>query len=102
MHVMWQRFHRIRYYGLFANRTREKNVEHCRALLGVLPAKPDPEGDGDGDQEAEAWEEQLQRLTGIDPSLCPACKEGRLVYLKKLVRQPARFSAPEPLGRAPP
>jgi len=35
MHVLPSGFHRIRYYGLFANRHRAANLERCRYLLGV-------------------------------------------------------------------
>jgi len=98
MHVLPPGFHRVRYYGLFANRCRAANLERCRALLGVEVSKVD-----DGVEEgAEPWEEQLRRLTGLDPTQCPACKEGRLVYVERLIRQPRRPRAPEPTGRAPP
>ena len=35
LHVLPNRFHRIRYYRLFANRFRAANLERCRALLPV-------------------------------------------------------------------
>lgn len=35
LHVLPTGFVRIRYYGLLANRARKKNLERCRALLGV-------------------------------------------------------------------
>ena len=100
MHVLPPGFHRIRYYGLFANRCRAANLERCRVLLGV--EIPESDAATAGEEEAEPWEEQLQRLTGIEATRCPACKEGQLVYVERLVRQPHRSEVPEPAGRAPP
>src|SRR6185295_18526702 len=61
LHVLPDRFVRIRYYGLLANRCRQENLALCRQLLGdrplpkaLLAAEP-------------SWQERLQRLTGIDP-----------------------------------
>ena len=31
---------------------------------------------------ADSWQELLKRLTGIDPTVCPVCGVGRLVYLE--------------------
>lgn len=75
MHVLPSGFHRIRYYGLFANRHRATNLERCRDLLGVA-VDPDT-GDAtrvaaNDEPESESWEERMLRLTGIDPTLCPA------------------------------
>ena len=100
MHVLPPGFHRIRYYGLFANRCRAANLERCRTLLGVEGPTPEAEA-ADGTEEAEPWEEQLRRLTGVEATRCPACKEGRLIYVELLARQPRRSEAPERSGRAP-
>ena len=100
MHVLPPGFHRIRYYGLFANRYRAANLERCRALLGGSLPETDTAATS-GQEGPEPWEEQLQRLTGVDPTQCPACKAGRLVYVERLRRQP-RPEAPEPASRAPP
>ncbi|MCP4200727.1 MAG: IS91 family transposase [bacterium] len=74
MHVLPSGFHRIRYYGLLANRHRATNLERCRYLLGVVTeTKPDPQAAAnDEPSEPESWQERMLRLTGIDPTLCPA------------------------------
>ncbi|MCP4965689.1 MAG: IS91 family transposase [bacterium] len=74
MHVLPSGFHRIRYYGLLANRHRATNLERCRYLLGVVTeTKPDPQvAANDEASEPESWQERMLRLTGIDPTLCPA------------------------------
>ena len=40
IHVLPCGFHRIRHYGLFANAKRVANVNHARALLGVVLSQP--------------------------------------------------------------
>ncbi len=47
-------------------------------------------------QHSESWAQRLRRLTGIDPTVCPVCKTGRLVHLETLKRRPKAVS------RAPP
>lgn len=74
LHVLPDRFVRIRYYGLFANRHREKMVELCRSLLPGAPLPPKPDT---GD-----WQQQLERLTGVALMACPVCGE-RALHLKE-------------------
>jgi hypothetical protein len=84
LHVLPERFVRIRYFGLFANRHREQTVALCRSLL---PGPPPPK------LEVEAWQARLQRLTGIDPLLCATCGQPTMRCIEPLA--PLR-------GRAPP
>ena len=82
LHVLSDRFVRIRSYGLLANRNREKNLTLCRKLLkhkptarAVLHAR-------------QPWRDLLLALTGIDATLCPACGQGCLQRREPVV--PAR------------
>src|SRR5437763_7825728 len=59
LHVLPDRFVRIRYYGLLANRHREKTLALCREVLPGPPARPKPP--------KTDWRDRLQSLTGIDP-----------------------------------
>jgi hypothetical protein len=86
LHVLPDRFVRIRYYGLFANRHREPTLALCRRLL---PGRPPPK------LEPGSWQERLRRLTGIDPSVCSACGQPAM----RLVQELAPLSGHE---RAPP
>ncbi len=102
LHVLPDRFVRIRYYGLLANRYRAENLERCRELLGV---PSEPEGPDTPEEEAdETWEERLLRLTGIDPIRCPVCGQGRLSLHQRVEPQPHRPEHEEalPASRAPP
>jgi hypothetical protein len=86
LHVLPERFVRIRYFGLFANRHREQKVALCRNLL---PGPPPPK------LEVESWQARLQRLTGIDPLLCTACGQPAMRYIEPVTPIPR-------CGRAPP
>jgi hypothetical protein len=74
-HVLPPRLVRIRHYGLLSNRTREKDLERCRALLGSRHSAGDPAASKSG----EDWVASFERLFGTDPLQCPACGEGRLI-----------------------
>ena len=73
MHLLPHRFHRIRYYGFLANRHRAESLERCRELLGVVSeTAPESKAANDEGSQSEGWEERMLRLTGVDPTLCPA------------------------------
>ena len=61
----------IRYYGFLANSVKQQRIALCRQLLGANDESvpPDP---------AETWQELLQRLTAVDPTLCPVCGTGHM------------------------
>ncbi len=86
LHVLPDGFQRIRYYGLLAHRCRGANLKRCRQLLGVAPKAP--EGEPDEGQDEETWQERLLRTTGIDPTLCASCGQGRLVVLETVEPEP--------------
>lgn len=73
MHVLPDRFVKIRHYGLMASSNVNGRLEIARALL--TPANADTEGTQTDQTALEQlpWEELLLRLTGIDLRVCPAC-----------------------------
>jgi hypothetical protein len=89
LHVLPERFVRIRYYGLLANRHRAGHLERCRELLGQPAAES---------REPEDWQSRCTRLTGRDPTLCPVCGQGHLRRVEDLAPVPASCSP----GRSPP
>ncbi|MBN1930262.1 MAG: transposase [Desulfobacterales bacterium] len=70
LHVVPKSFMRIRHYGLFANRSKKKNITRCRKLLGVKEDLPK--------RERKSVEELMLELTGKNIRLCPFCKKGTL------------------------
>jgi hypothetical protein len=90
LHILPDRFVRIRSYGLLATRNRGRDLALCRKLLGVSrPAEESRRG-----AERESWSELLQRLTGRDPGLCPECRQGRLLLRRKLAAERLAPRAP--------
>lgn len=81
LHVLPERFVKIRYYGLLAQRNRKDLLEECRALFGIPPEeKNTPEIPSD-------WHELHLRVTGEDITRCPFCGEGRMILIEEM---PAR------------
>jgi hypothetical protein len=71
IHVLPDRFHRIRHYGLFANANRAGNIALARQLLGMPdPAPSSAESDGaESGHEDEEW------------NACPCCG-GRMIVVE--------------------
>jgi hypothetical protein len=72
LHVVPDRFMRIRHFGLLANRHRRQKLSRCRQLLGINPHRA---ATASGD---ETTVEQMLRITGVDISRCPSCGEGTM------------------------
>jgi hypothetical protein len=85
LHILPERFVKIRYYGLLGNRNRRQKIGQCRSLLGVSNEIKKENGN-------ERWEEFLMRVCGIDIMRCPFCKKGRMV-IKEIIF-PKRFYRP--------
>ena len=75
LHILPRGFVRIRHYGFLANRCRSERLECCRKLLthsanhAVSPeSATEVEGQCNADRE---------------PQLCPVCRVGRMMILKK-------------------
>jgi hypothetical protein len=86
IHVLPDRFVKIRHFGLLANRKRKDNIALCRELLGnckIITKTKDI---------TETWQEHLLRIAGIDVTKCPVCQEGRMFRVGVL--QPSRCNGP--------
>jgi hypothetical protein len=77
LHILPDRFVRIRYYGLLSHRGRSTQLKQARYLLEGTAVQPVIE-------ESPTWQERLKRLTGVDPQVCPQCRKGRMVTQKIL------------------
>jgi hypothetical protein len=71
LHVLPNRFMKIRYYGFLANTNKRKAILLIRRLIGVVMkvrvfVK-------------ETIQEKMPRLTGKDILLCPHCKKGHMI-----------------------
>jgi hypothetical protein len=84
LHVLPDRYVRIRHFGLLANRRRKDNMTQCRALLDISRTT--------AKKRKETWQEQLLRITGIDVFVCPVCQKGRMFRVDEL--PPSRCNSP--------
>ncbi len=76
LHVLPDGFVRIRHFGLLANRGRAGKLARCRDLLAARSPEPPPP--------PETVAALLLRLTGVDITRCPVCRQGRLHVVGRL------------------
>ena len=89
LHVLPERYVRIRHFGLLANRNRKDNIAAChKILVGKNVTK---------ENRRETWQEQLLRICGIDVSVCPVCQKGKMCTIERLL--PVRCKSPPELMR---
>jgi hypothetical protein len=81
-HVLPAGFTKIRHFGLYASGNVNSKLEQARALLCPAAARPDDTSP----PQPLPWNELVQKLTGIDPMLCPRC--GARLVRYRLPRRP--------------
>lgn len=77
IHILPQGFAKLRYFGFLANRHRSDRLSLCRQLLHAPPLDVDPQ--------ILDWKSRHQTLTGESLEICPACRQGRMLFLEILV-----------------
>ncbi len=85
LHVLPQRFMRIRHYGILANRAKRTKLAQARSALDHPPPPPSTQ--------PESVEAFWLRVASLDIHQCPHCKTGRMLVIGPI-------SAPR--ARAPP
>jgi hypothetical protein len=86
LHVLPDRFVKIRHYGLLANRKRKDNIALCRKYLGNCKTETK-----DKDLPL-TWQKHLLKVSGVDVTKCPVCKKGTMVMVDVL--HPLRCNGP--------
>ena len=81
MHILPKRFVKIRRFGIY-NHTVKRNLE----LQFIPEKKPDIEAVIKQQKPPETNIERFERLTGVNPCLCPVCKTGKMLVIKDLPR----------------
>jgi hypothetical protein len=76
LHVVPERFVRIRHFGFLANRTRQAKLDRCRQLREHRPESPPTT--------PESVPALMLRLIGIDIARCHVGQEGRLYCVETL------------------
>jgi hypothetical protein len=88
-HVLPPRFVKIRHYGLHAAGHAKTRLQRALQLMSPADAMPECVASS---EDIPDWCELLLRLSGLDVSVCPACRQ------RALVRTPL----PDTRCRAPP
>ena len=88
MHILPKRFVKIRRFGIY-NHTTKRNL----ALQFVPKEKPAIDKPTKRQQPPETNQQRFERLTGFNPCLCPVCKTGMMVVIRKVprIRSPAWY-----------
>jgi len=76
-HVLPREFFKIRYYGILSSRNKKNKLEKCRQILGT----------SNNQEESEKIDRRqlILKLFGIDPAICPKCKNGLLRRVEELI-----------------
>jgi len=86
LHVLPEKYMRIRYYGILANKKRKNELREIRKILKCEVKQKE--------EIVETWQEKLYRLTGFDVTRCPFCKKGRMQIVEKY--EPGEFQIRAP------
>ena len=93
MHILPRRFVKIRYYGIY-NHTLKRNLQ-----LQFVADNKTIDTHIKKQQPAETNLKRFERLTGVNPCLCPVCKKGIMTIVRQLprIRSPGNsFAFPAP------
>jgi len=77
LHVLPHGFVKIRYFGFLANKVKKACIPLLRALINPRAKVPE--------KTKESAVTIMLRLTGIDLTCCPACKQGKMVVVQQLL-----------------
>jgi len=80
LHVLPDRFQRIRHYGFLGHRYRQAKLALCRQLLGVALTSTDPVPRSD----KLDYRKRYEQLTGKSLRECPVCHRGQMVTIAVL------------------
>jgi hypothetical protein len=88
LHVLPERFVKIRHYGLLGNRQKQTRLARARQLLGAAPLPPP------NDEPRPLPELLCAPTTTAPPACCPFCRQPGLVKLREVPPRPGtRFDS---------
>jgi hypothetical protein len=76
LHALPKRFVRIRHYGFLANRNRAVNLKKILKLFGQTSIL--------NETAEKSIQQMIKTLTGIDITVCPSCKKGKMIVVDKV------------------
>jgi hypothetical protein len=74
LHILPRGFVKIRHFGLVASSNVKTRLETARRLLAEQAPRIEPPRDAES---CNDWRTLLEQLTGVDPTVCPACGSHR-------------------------
>jgi hypothetical protein len=85
LHILPKRFFKVRYYGIFNNRSRKENIALAKSHIENEKELKKEESLEDGaslseKNENSIWKEILDKITTHKKPNCPACKKGRMQF----------------------
>jgi len=95
LHVLPNRFQRIRYYGFLANRHRTDKLALCRSLLCTREVPQTHSA------QSTSLAILIETLTGKEFSICPLCRQGHLARVSFLPPSSALHRSRRCRGRPP-
>ncbi len=81
LHSLPKGFVKIRHYGFLANRNRAKNLKTIRMLMELTARAANT---------TLLLEELMQKITGIDITICPCCNTGKMHFFAEIPQYRAR------------
>jgi len=81
LHSLPKRFVKIRHYGFLANRNRTKNLKAIRLLMRL---------DAPAEADRLPLEDMMQKITGVDITVCPCCNNGKMQFYAEIPKYRAR------------
>ena len=84
IHVLPDRFQRIRYYGFLSNRYRQQKLALCRYLLGSAVTDTHT----DASEQPLDYRDRYEQLTGFSLRQCPVCHQGLMVEVEEIPADP--------------
>ena len=80
LHILPDGFVRIRHFGFLANRSKKHLLPQCRKLLDLDPALLHCP--------AQSAKDLVLKITGVDFTCCPCCREGTMMVVGGLAALP--------------
>lgn len=85
IHVLPDRFQRIRYYGFLSNRYRRQKLAQCRKLIGSSVDHTSAKVS----EQPKDYRDRYEQLTGSSLRQCPFCRQGIMVKVEEIPPDPA-------------
>ena len=95
LHILPKGFLKVRYYGIFTNTCRKKNILKLKELLLEEKVEQKQENIEDGKQAWEMqdtiWTENMEEIKKHIKMNCPVCKKGRMRFAGIAPAEPPGF-----------